>query len=652
MAPRFLSNKLPTAQGSSPSHDIAAIVTGAASGIGLATTKHLVSLGYFVVMVDRDAEGLKKAENEINLLSNGHNASSSSSSSSSKNNVNDNVKRVNSERVKTITVDVSKPEDIDRMAKECKILSEEQFWLRHHTLTFKYLVHSAGCDFIEDLEKKENDFCTPGFSDDIGRLFDRAVEVNLRSVYLITRAVLPLLKAGAEATGASCSAITNSISSDQGAGAIESSNLQTESDEGAAIVAVASIQAHRSHPDFTAYAATKGGIISICRQMAGDLAKYNIRVNTVSPGAIATNLGTNSIKYEGEFGGGSEVGGGEVGGGEVDAGEVGGGEVVGGEAGGGEVVGGEAGGEEVVGGEAGGEEVGDKEVIKNEDCDTSVTDNLTLVKKGELCEKNDFGDITDSSDKHVKPGVTTVNEHTSTAPSESRSLTNDGDNSDKTKHTTTLKNTDIKTSNLKSTDLKKSNIANHKTSVATYLATGLNVSIHTTQLLAAFLRHTLSKMIWLLLSTMNFPLARISGYLTDVASRYETPPYEPPAWALLSAKISGGNTSNPSSEGESSNHSEIAAESKIETKESKKSFLLSSTIEKKKKSLIKKQDNPNNNPLMSTLPPEMVGEAIVSMLTLRGVTGQDIIVDGGCSVLGIEHWRPWREEETWKQLQF
>merc|ERR1712039_405529 len=68
------------------------------------------------------------------------------------------------------------------------------------------------------------------------------------------------------------------------------------------VVNVASIMAHRNLPDFSSYAATKGGIVSMSRQLAGDLARYGIRVNTISPGAVHTSITKNSCKLEGQPG--------------------------------------------------------------------------------------------------------------------------------------------------------------------------------------------------------------------------------------------------------------------------------------------------------------------------------------------------------------
>jgi NAD(P)-dependent dehydrogenase (short-subunit alcohol dehydrogenase family) len=43
-------------------------------------------------------------------------------------------------------------------------------------------------------------------------------------------------------------------------------------------------------PGVAAYAATKGGLVSMARSIAADLAPRNIRVNVVAPGAIRTPL--------------------------------------------------------------------------------------------------------------------------------------------------------------------------------------------------------------------------------------------------------------------------------------------------------------------------------------------------------------------------
>jgi len=56
------------------------------------------------------------------------------------------------------------------------------------------------------------------------------------------------------------------------------------------IINNASIQGLNSQKKASAYAATKGGMLSLTRQLACDYGSHNIRVNSVSPGSIMTPL--------------------------------------------------------------------------------------------------------------------------------------------------------------------------------------------------------------------------------------------------------------------------------------------------------------------------------------------------------------------------
>jgi len=86
--------------------------------------------------------------------------------------------------------------------------------------------------------------------------WDQVLNANLRSVFLSVKVLHPLLKAG----------------------------------NGGAIVNVSSVHAVATSNDIAAYAASKGGMLALTRALAIELAPDNIRVNTVLPGAVDTDM--------------------------------------------------------------------------------------------------------------------------------------------------------------------------------------------------------------------------------------------------------------------------------------------------------------------------------------------------------------------------
>jgi NAD(P)-dependent dehydrogenase (short-subunit alcohol dehydrogenase family) len=65
------------------------------------------------------------------------------------------------------------------------------------------------------------------------------------------------------------------------------------------IINISSTQAFRSWHNWTAYAAAKGAILSMTNQLAGQFGEYNVRFNSISPGAILTPLNEARSKKEG-----------------------------------------------------------------------------------------------------------------------------------------------------------------------------------------------------------------------------------------------------------------------------------------------------------------------------------------------------------------
>jgi 3-oxoacyl-[acyl-carrier protein] reductase len=112
-----------------------------------------------------------------------------------------------------------------------------------------YLVNNAG--IIRDqllLELEENDW-------------DDVIRVNLKSVYAITRAMLPLMMG-----------------------------------RPAAIVNVSSIASTIGSKGHVNYAASKGGVDAFTRAIAVELAPKRIRVNAVAPGYIQTEMASEVMK--------------------------------------------------------------------------------------------------------------------------------------------------------------------------------------------------------------------------------------------------------------------------------------------------------------------------------------------------------------------
>ncbi len=183
------------------------LVTGGASGIGLATVEWLLKEGRRVVVADRDPAAIATAKQALAEWS----------------------ETVRFEPM-DVTDELSVTTIVNRIDADFGPLAG--------------LVNSAGIG--QDV---------PFFETSID-LMRKMLEVNLIGTFIVAKAVALRMKA-------------------HGAGSI---------------VNIASVSGIRGNLGRTAYGASKGGVITMSRVMAVELAQYGIRVNVMAPGPVETPL--------------------------------------------------------------------------------------------------------------------------------------------------------------------------------------------------------------------------------------------------------------------------------------------------------------------------------------------------------------------------
>ncbi len=151
----------------------------------------------------------------------------------------DKIKQIHPE-VDYLKGDVTSSSDIREMVKSI----DEKYG------KLDLLINNAGINLFKGIESTSM------------KEFDQVIGVDLRGLFEMTKEMLPLLKKA----------------------------------PGASVVHMASVHAHLTIAEITAYCAAKGGVVSMTRSLAQELGPLGIRVNSVSPGFTQTPMLENWLK--------------------------------------------------------------------------------------------------------------------------------------------------------------------------------------------------------------------------------------------------------------------------------------------------------------------------------------------------------------------
>lgn len=92
--------------------------------------------------------------------------------------------------------------------------------------------------------------------------WEETIRINLTGTFYITKLVLPLMK----------------------------------KNKFGRIINISSTAGQRGEPFHSHYAASKGGMISFTKSLAGEIGKYNINVNSVAPGWVTTDMTIDTLR--------------------------------------------------------------------------------------------------------------------------------------------------------------------------------------------------------------------------------------------------------------------------------------------------------------------------------------------------------------------
>ena len=142
----------------------------------------------------------------------------------------------------------------------CDITNIEAFWeycqaIQRRTARLDILVNNAGV-FVPPEGPSAKDRLTA---------FDSTLQVNLRAAYACSLAAF---------------------------------DLMLEAGHGGSIINITSVGAELGFAGTAGYAAAKGGLAQLSRQMAVEFGLHGVRVNSVSPGYILTDMNRDTLKDE------------------------------------------------------------------------------------------------------------------------------------------------------------------------------------------------------------------------------------------------------------------------------------------------------------------------------------------------------------------
>jgi 3-oxoacyl-[acyl-carrier protein] reductase len=145
-------------------------------------------------------------------------------------------------KAKAYKGDVSKKEDVKRIVHEVS----EEFG------KIDILVNNAGIWTYGEIDKIDE------------KTWDETIDVNLKGTFLFCKYVVPIMKRQA----------------------------------GGTIINLSSTAGQRGEAYHSHYAATKGAVISLTKSLSTELGPYNIRVNSVAPGWVDTEMSAEALNDE------------------------------------------------------------------------------------------------------------------------------------------------------------------------------------------------------------------------------------------------------------------------------------------------------------------------------------------------------------------